>query len=100
MEFFRVDAHNDDEFDAWFGVLERSEFARDHGRRGGWHPQEWRARALDSSAPVHHELYRYGESADPVAIAALEVSRADNLDWIRGKLYVDPPHRREGHGSR
>jgi GNAT superfamily N-acetyltransferase len=100
MEFVRVDARNDDEFDAWFGVLERSEFARDHGRRGGWRPLEWRARALDSNAPVHHELYSYGDPGHPVAICALEVSRADNLDWIRGDLFVDPAKRRKGHGSR
>jgi GNAT superfamily N-acetyltransferase len=99
VEFARVDAHNDDEFTAWFGVLERSEFARDRARRGGWLPSEWRARALDANAPVHHELYRYGEPARPVAIGALEVSRTDNLDWIRGDLFVDPARRREGHGS-
>jgi GNAT superfamily N-acetyltransferase len=100
VEFARVDPGNDDEFAAWFGVLERSEFARDLGRRGGWLPSEWRARALDATAPVHHELYSYGDLAHPVAISALEVSRADNLNWIRGELFVDPDHRRQGHGSR
>jgi GNAT superfamily N-acetyltransferase len=100
MEFVRVDAQNDEQFNAWFGVLERSEFARDQARRGGWQPQEWRARALDTSAPVHHELYSYGDPGGPVAISALEVSRVDNLDWIRGELWVDPNRRREGHGSR
>jgi GNAT superfamily N-acetyltransferase len=100
MEIVRVDAHSDDQFEAWFGVLERSEFARDHGRRGGWLPSEWRARALDNAAPVHHELYSYGDPAHPVAISALEVSRADNLNWIRGELFVEPDRRREGHGSR
>jgi GNAT superfamily N-acetyltransferase len=100
MEFVRVNAQNDEQFTAWFGVLERSEFARDHARRGGWRPQEWRARALDTSAPVHHELYSYGDPTNPVAISALEVSRDDNLDWIRGELWVDPTRRREGHGSR
>jgi hypothetical protein len=34
MESVRVDAQNDEQFNAWFGVLERSEFARDHARRG------------------------------------------------------------------
>ncbi len=29
----------------------------------------------------------------------LEVTRDDNLEWIRGDLFVDPPHRRHGHGS-
>jgi GNAT superfamily N-acetyltransferase len=100
MEFARVDAQNDEEFNAWFGVLQRSELARDRGRRGGWHPQEWRARALDANAPVHHELYRYGARAHPDAISALEVSRSDNLDWIRGELWVDPISRRQGHGAR
>jgi GNAT superfamily N-acetyltransferase len=100
MEFVRVDAHSDDQFDAWFGVLERSEFARDHGRRGGWLPREWRTRALDAHAPVNHELYSYGDLSDPVAIGALEVSHADNLDWIRGELFVDPARRHQGHGSR
>jgi GNAT superfamily N-acetyltransferase/RimJ/RimL family protein N-acetyltransferase len=100
MEFARVDAQNDAEFNAWFGVLERSEFARDHGRRGGWLPSEWRARALDDGAPVYHELYSYGDPGHPVAISSLEVSRADNLDLVRGELFVDPARRREGHGSR
>jgi GNAT superfamily N-acetyltransferase len=99
MEFVRVDARNDEQFTAWFGVLERCEFARDQARRGGWRPQEWRARAMDTSAPVHHELYSYGDPLDPVAISALEVSRDDNLDWIRGELWVDPARRREGRGS-
>jgi GNAT superfamily N-acetyltransferase len=100
MEIIRVDARNDDVFNAWFGVLERSEFARDSARRGGWQPQEWRARALDTGAPAHHELYSYGSASEPVAISALEVSRDDNLNWIRGELFVDPTHRRQGHGSR
>jgi GNAT superfamily N-acetyltransferase len=100
MEFARVDARNDEQFNAWFGVLERSEFARDHARRGGWQPQEWRARAVDADAPVHHELYSYGDPSRPVAISALEVSRIDNLHLIRGDLFVDPARRREGHGSR
>jgi GNAT superfamily N-acetyltransferase len=100
MKVARVDARNDEQFNAWFGVLERSEFARDRGRRGGWLPSEWRARAIDRDAPVHHELYSYGDSARPVAISALEVSRDDNLHLIRGDLFVDPARRREGHGSR
>lgn len=100
MEFARLDAQNDVEFYAWFGVLQRSEFARDRGRRGGWLAQEWRARAMDERAPVYHELYRYGNPHRPVAIGALEVSRADNLDWIRGELFVDPTRRRAGHGTR
>lgn len=100
MEFVRVDPRNDEQFNAWFGVLERSEFARDQARRGGWLPQERRARALDTSAPLYHELYHYGDPVDPVAISDLEVSRVDNLDWVRAELFVDPARRREGHGSR
>ncbi len=100
MEVVRVNARNEEQFAAWFGVLERGEVARDQARRGGWRPQEWRARALDTGAPVHHELYSYVDHVDPVAISALEVSRDDNLDWIRGELWVEPDRRREGYGSR
>ncbi|MGC2167855.1 MAG: GNAT family N-acetyltransferase [Acidimicrobiales bacterium] len=97
--FARVDAHDDKEFTTWFGVLERSERADSHGRRDGWLPQEWRARALDVDAPTYFELYSYGEAHAPCAVGALEVTRVDNLDWIRGDLFVDPRQRRQGHGS-
>ena len=94
-----MDAHDDLAFTAWFEVLQRCELDRDRGRRVGWLPQEWRARALDETAPTYYELYRYGTVRSPLAIAALEVSRADNLNLMRGDLFVDPAHRRQGHGS-
>jgi GNAT superfamily N-acetyltransferase len=96
--FARVDARNDDEFTAWFGVLDRAERA-DSVREDGWLPQEWRARALDVEAPTYFEIYSYGDPLAPFAVGALEVSRVDNLEWIRGDLFVDPAHRRQGHGS-
>ncbi len=96
--FARVDARNDAEFAAWFGVLDRAERA-DSGRQDGWLPQEWRARALDVDAPTYFEIYSYGGPLAPLAIGALEVSRVDNLDWTRGDLFVDPPRRRQGNGS-
>jgi GNAT superfamily N-acetyltransferase len=66
----------------------------------GWHPEEWRARSLDETAPKVHHLYAYGPTPDaPVAVGALEVTRDDNLHWIRGDLFVDPSHRRHGHGT-
>jgi GNAT superfamily N-acetyltransferase len=100
MEFSRVDPTSDDQFDAWFGVLERSELDRDQGRGSGWLPSEWRARALDESVPVYHQLFSYGDDlVHPVAIGALEVTRDDNLHWIRGELFVDPVERRKGYGS-
>ncbi|HEY5112048.1 MAG TPA: GNAT family N-acetyltransferase [Acidimicrobiales bacterium] len=100
MEFSRVDPISDDQFDAWFGVLHRSELERDEGGGGGWLPSEWRARALDESAPVYHQLFSYGDDLlHPVAVAALEVTRDDNLHWIRGELFVDPLERRKGYGS-
>jgi GNAT superfamily N-acetyltransferase len=97
--FARVDARHDGEFAAWFDVLERSERAAHHGRRDGWLAQEWRARAIDVDAPTYFEIYSYGDPLAPLAVGALEVSRVDNLEWIRGELIVDLDHRRQGHGS-
>ena len=100
MQFQRVDATNDDEFMAWFDVLNRAELLRDHGRHEGWRPQEWRARALDDQSPAYHQLFRFGDDAlAPVAVGTLEISRVDNLHWIRGDLFVDPTQRRRGYGS-
>lgn len=100
VEFARVDPTNDGHFDAWFAVLQRSEVLRDLGQGRGWHPDEWRARALDEFAPAYHQLFSYGEALDhPVAVGSLEVTRADNLHWIRGDLFVDPTQRRNGYGS-
>jgi GNAT superfamily N-acetyltransferase len=100
MIFGRIDATDDVQFDAWFGVLQRSEFARDGERGQGWHPDEWRARSVDESAPRVFRLYSYGPSPDrPVAVGALEVTRDDNLAFIEGNLFVDPTERRRGYGS-
>jgi len=66
----------------------------------GWHPEEWRARSLDETAPKVHHLYAYGPTPDaPAAVAALEVTRDDNLHWIRGDLFVEPTQRRRGYGT-
>ncbi len=98
--FSRIDARNDELFDAWFDVLHRSELQRDQGRGSGWWPDEWRARAVDETAPIYTQLFSYGDDlARPVAVGALEVTRDDNLHWIRGDLFVDPDHRRLGHGA-
>jgi GNAT superfamily N-acetyltransferase len=100
LEFFRVDPRDDHQFMAWFNVLSRAEVLRDQGRSEGWRPSEWRARALDDEAPAYHQLFGYGDDPlRPVAVGALEVSREDNLLWIRGDLFVDPPERRQGFGS-
>jgi GNAT superfamily N-acetyltransferase len=99
MKFERVDATNDGEFMAWFGVLNRAELLRDQGRHEGWQPQEWRARAIDVDAPAYYQLFRLGDALGPVAVGALEVSRDDNLHWIRGDLFVDPDQRRRGYGG-
>jgi len=99
VRFDRVDATNDEEFAAWFNVLNRAELLRDHGRHEGWRPQEWRARALDLDAATHHQLFVLGDARRPVAVGALEVTRRDNLHWIRGELFVDPDHRRQGYGG-
>jgi GNAT superfamily N-acetyltransferase len=100
VEFSRIDPTDDTQFHAWFGVLQRSERSRE-GRSGqGWHPDEWRARAIDESAPKVFRLYSYGPSVDqPVAVGALEVTRDDNLAFIEGNLFVDPDQRRRGYGS-
>jgi GNAT superfamily N-acetyltransferase len=100
LKFSRIDARDDAVFDAWFAVLQRSERLRSNNDTMGWYPAEWRARALDEAAPRVHHLFAYGPSIDaPVAVAALEVTRDDNLHWIRGDLFVDPPQRRRGYGS-
>jgi GNAT superfamily N-acetyltransferase len=100
LNFSRIDPRDDALFDAWFGVLQRSERLRSNGENQGWHPDEWRARSLDETAPKVHYLYAYGVSpTTPVAVAALEVTRDDNLHWIRGDLFVDPSERRRGYGS-
>jgi GNAT superfamily N-acetyltransferase len=96
----RIDATNDSQFDAWFDVLQRSEQARDGEAGQGWHPDEWRARSVDESAPRYFRLYSYGPSLErPVAVGALEVTRDDNLAFIEGNLFVDPAERRRGYGS-
>jgi len=98
--FERIDALNADHFDAWFAVLQRSEQQRDGGAGQGWHPDEWRARAVDELAPRVFRLYSYGPSlAQPVAVGALELTRDDNLSFIEASLYVDPSKRRHGYGS-
>ncbi len=100
MEFLRIDARDDDQFTAWFNVLNRAEILRDQGRSEGWQPAEWRARTLDDDAPAYHQLFVWGEDRlHPVAVGALEVTRKDNLSWIRGDLFVDPVERRKGHGT-
>ena len=100
MEFTRIDATNDAQFDAWFGVLQRSERAREGEPGQGWHPDEWRARSINETAPKVFRLYSYGPSVErPVAVGALEVTRDDNLAFIEGNLFVDPFERRRGYGS-
>ena len=100
MEFTRIDVRNDEQFDAWFAVLQRSERARDGAPGQGWHPDEWRARAVDENAPRVFRLYSYGPALDrPVAVGSLEVTRDDNLDFLEGNLHVDPAERRRGYGS-
>jgi GNAT superfamily N-acetyltransferase len=100
MEFTRVDAHDDAQFDAWFAVLQRSERLRSGGDHLGWHPAEWRALALDESAPKTQRLYSYGPTIHaPVAVGALEVTRDDHPEWIEGDLFVDPAERRRGYGA-
>ncbi len=100
MEFTRIDATDGAQFDAWFAVLQRSERSRDGAPGQGWHPDEWRARSIDEAAPRVFRLYSYGPSLDrPVAVGALEVTRDDNLAFIEGSLFVDPPERRRGYGS-
>src|SRR5580698_419160 len=100
MDFARIDANDDVQFDAWFAVLQRSELAREGEAGQGWHPDEWRARSTDETAPRVFRLYSYGPSLErPVAVGALEVTRDDNLSFIEGSLFVDPSERRRGHGS-
>lgn len=98
--FARIDANDDALFDAWFGVLQRSEQSRDGEPGQGWHTDEWRARSIDETAPKYFRLYSLGPSLiHPVAVGALEVTREDNLDLMEGHLFVDPDQRRRGYGS-
>ncbi|MFZ0768586.1 MAG: GNAT family N-acetyltransferase [Acidimicrobiales bacterium] len=99
MNYLRIDPRNDEEFQAWFEVLHRAELDRDQGRDEGWLAQEWLARATDEMAPNYHQLFAWGEGTTYVGVGALELSRDDNLGWIRGDLFVDPPERRKGYGS-
>jgi GNAT superfamily N-acetyltransferase len=100
VQFGRIDPADSSRFDAWFGVLQRSELSRDGERGQGWHPDEWRARSNDDSGPKNYRLYSYGPSFDrPVAVGALEVTRDDNFAILRGHLFVDPAERRRGYGS-
>jgi GNAT superfamily N-acetyltransferase len=100
VQFFAIDHTSDEQFDAWFDVLRRSDVARSQGTSDGWQPSEWRARASDVDGPIFHRLYSYGpDITHPVAVGALEITRDDNLDWIRGELFVDPEQLRQGHGS-
>jgi GNAT superfamily N-acetyltransferase len=98
VTFSRVDPRDDAHFDAWFAVLQRSERHRDNEDGMGWHPDEWRARALDETAPKVHRLYSFGTPEAPVAVGALELSRYDQVS-IRGDLFVDPSQRRRGYGT-
>jgi GNAT superfamily N-acetyltransferase len=100
VQYTRIDATDDRQFDAWFGVLQRSEQSRDGEPGQGWHPDEWRARSIDESAPKYFRLYSYGPSLEsPVAVGALEITREDNLAFLEGNLFVDPAQRRRGYGS-
>src|SRR6202451_1006312 len=100
MIFSRIDATHDEQCDAWFGVLQRSELSRDGERGQGWHPDEWRARSIDETAPRYFRLYSYGPSLEhPAAGGALEVTRVGNLAFIEGNLFVDPTEQRRGHGT-
>jgi GNAT superfamily N-acetyltransferase len=99
MEFRRVDPRDERQFDAWFDILHRAELERDHGRDEGWLPQEWRARALDETEPNYHQLFTLSGPDGAVAIGALEVTREENLAWIRADLFVDPRQLRQGYGS-
>jgi len=95
----RVDPRNEVEFLEWFDVLHRADLDRSQGRSEGWLADEWRARSEDETAATHHQLFSLRVEEHVVAIGALEVSRDDNLTWIRGDLFVDPPQRRKGYGS-
>jgi GNAT superfamily N-acetyltransferase len=100
MHFTRVDPRDGAQFSAWFNVLQRAEQSRDGAPGQGWHPDEWRARSIDETAPRYFRLYSYGPTIErPVAVGALEVTREDNLAFIEGSLFVDPAERRRGYGS-
>jgi len=99
VRFLRVDPRNEEAFRAWFDVLHRSELDRDEGRDEGWLPQERRARALDETAPIFHQLFSLVDDTTVVAIASLEFGLEDHVPWIRGELFVDPLLRRRGFGA-
>ncbi len=96
----RVDARDARQFSAWYDVLHASEIDRDRESRRVWHPDEWRARAIDERAATYQQLYSWGDSVErPVAIGSLEITRDDNHDSTTATLLVAPAHRRRGHGT-
>ena len=100
MTLRRINAHDDGDFAQWFDVVRRSERDRDGDDEGGWLPDELRARALDTLAPVYWQLFVYDVDGITLAAASLEISRHDNVTTAYATLDVDPPHRHRGHGTR
>ena len=99
MPVERVDPNNNEAFMEWFGVLQRSELLRDDGQGGGWQPDEWRARAVDSDGPSVIHLLALRVDGLVVAVAGVTVTRDDNLHSLRGDLFVEPTERRRGYGT-
>ncbi len=48
---------------------------------------------------ITHLLVGEFPGRPPVAVAAVEVTRDDNLHWLRGEIHVDPRERRRGYGT-
>ncbi len=99
VQFERVDPDDERAYGSWFSVLSRSELFRNRGGEEGWRVEEWRTRARDTGAATYSQLFRLTTAGDAVVAGALEVTRDDNLEWIRGELFVDPAERRRGFGS-
>ena len=99
VELRRVLPDNSEHFDRWFDVLNRSDMSRPGPRGQGWHPDEWRARAGDVHGPKNWQLLSFEVDEGVVAVAALEVTRDDNLESFRADFHVDPRRCRRGHGT-
>lgn len=99
MELRAVDPRIDADFDAWFGILSRSENLRDPAGTGSWRPEEWRARAMPADPSVIYALASFYDGITPLAAIAIRLSRDDNQHFAELHLHVDPPVRRRGVGT-
>lgn len=97
MSLRRIDPNDDAQLSAWYAV-----FARSHsltGIGGQWQQHEFRALATTYDAPFLSHLLAYDVDGVVVAVSNVVIINAPGRRSVRGDLQVDPPRRRQGHGS-